>query len=96
MKLGMILSHIYMRGLKKFQHSMKLLGFLKMTKEEIQKLRKDLNMTQESFAHFVGVSWRTIARWEAGGGRPSRLALDRIRELLGRSENDNGGSSQTN
>ena len=49
--------------------------------EMIRKLRAKLGLTQEQFAAKVGVTWSTVNRWENGRGRPSPLALRRIREL---------------
>jgi DNA-binding transcriptional regulator YiaG len=49
---------------------------------DIKKIRKDLGLTQEDFARKVGVSWSTVARWEAGKGHPSRLAQRNIEKLI--------------
>lgn len=37
-------------------------------------LRERLGYTQEQFAHFLGVSLRTVTRWEAGQSEPSFTA----------------------
>lgn len=37
-------------------------------------LRQRLNMTQEEFAHAIGVTVSTVNRWENGHVEPSRLA----------------------
>ncbi|HYD49989.1 MAG TPA: helix-turn-helix domain-containing protein [Terriglobales bacterium] len=37
-------------------------------------LRQSLNMTQEEFAHAIGVTVSTVNRWENGHVEPSRLA----------------------
>lgn len=42
---------------------------------EIRKLRKQLSLTQEEFAHEIGVTFATVNRWENGKSEPSRLAL---------------------
>ena len=42
---------------------------------EIRKLRKQLNLTQEEFAHEIGVTFATVNRWENRKSKPSRLAL---------------------
>ena len=50
------------------------------TPEQIRRLRKKLDLTQEGMAHLLEVSVRTVAGWEAGQNKPSRLAkkaLDR-------------------
>lgn len=40
----------------------------------IGELRRRLNMTQEEFAHAIGVTVSTVNRWENGHIEPSRLA----------------------
>ncbi len=40
----------------------------------IHELRHRLNMTQEEFAHAIGVTVSTVNRWENGHIEPSRLA----------------------
>jgi putative transcriptional regulator len=40
----------------------------------VRKLRARLGLTQEQFAHRLGVSLRTLLRWESGEVVPSRLA----------------------
>lgn len=40
----------------------------------ISQLRRRLNMTQEEFAHAIGVTVSTVNRWENGHIEPSRLA----------------------
>ncbi len=42
---------------------------------EIRTLRKQLELTQEEFAHEIGVTFATVNRWENGKSEPSRLAL---------------------
>ena len=37
-------------------------------------LRQQMNMTQEEFAHAIGVTVSTVNRWENGHVAPSRLA----------------------
>ena len=39
-----------------------------LTGEEIKRIRRKLNFTQQQFAEFLRVSQKTIERWEAGGG----------------------------
>jgi putative transcriptional regulator len=51
--------------------------------EEIKKLRESFRMTQEDFAHELGVTFATVNRWENRKAVPSRLAvkeLDRLRD----------------
>ena len=47
----------------------------------IRALRQKLGMTQEEFAHEVGVSVSTVNRWENAHTEPNRLAWKAIREL---------------
>jgi DNA-binding transcriptional regulator YiaG len=48
----------------------------------IAALRKRLNMTQEEFAHAIGVTVSTVNRWENGHITPSRLARRAMESLL--------------
>jgi putative transcriptional regulator len=47
----------------------------------IRKLRSASGLTQEQFAAKVGVTYSTVNRWENNKGKPSPLAMLRIREL---------------
>jgi len=47
----------------------------------ISLLRHQLNMTQEEFAHALGVTVSTVNRWENGHIEPSRLARRALHEL---------------
>lgn len=47
----------------------------------IRKLRAASGLTQEQFAAKVGVTYSTVNRWENKKGKPSPLAMLRIREL---------------
>jgi DNA-binding transcriptional regulator YiaG len=42
--------------------------------ERIRRLRQELNMTQESFAHEIGVTFATVNRWENGRTTPNKVA----------------------
>ena len=46
-------------------------------------LRQRLNMTQEEFAHAIGVTVSTVNRWENGHVEPSRLARKAMEGLAG-------------
>lgn len=48
----------------------------------INALRRRLNMTQEEFAHAIGVTVSTVNRWENGHIEPSRLARKAMEGLL--------------
>jgi len=47
----------------------------------ITALRQSLNMTQEEFAHAIGVTVSTVNRWENGHVEPSRLARKAMESL---------------
>ncbi|MBI3782665.1 MAG: helix-turn-helix transcriptional regulator [Deltaproteobacteria bacterium] len=47
----------------------------------IAALRRRLNMTQEEFAHAIGVTVSTVNRWENGHIEPSRLARRAMESL---------------
>jgi putative transcriptional regulator len=49
----------------------------------IAALRRRLNMTQEEFAHAIGVTVSTVNRWENGHIEPSRLARRAMETLAG-------------
>ena len=51
---------------------------------EIRTLRKGLGLTQEEFAHEIGVTFATVNRWENGKSKPSRLAVRILAELKDR------------
>ena len=53
----------------------------KVTPEDIQKIRLQLQLTQEEFAFKIGVTHSTIHRWEKGKSTPSKLALIRLSEF---------------
>jgi len=45
-------------------------------------IRTKLGLTQQEFAYRLGVALPTVARWEAGKGKPSKLARKAIENLL--------------
>ncbi len=49
---------------------------------DIKVIREKLGLTQEEIAQKLGVSWGTVARWEAGKSKPSKLARKAIANLL--------------
>lgn len=51
------------------------------TIEAIVALRKRLSLTQEQFAHRIGVTTSSVNRWERGHAEPSRLACQKLTEL---------------
>ena len=48
----------------------------------INALRRRLRMTQEEFAHAIGVTVSTVNRWENGHIEPSRLARKAMESLV--------------
>jgi len=51
------------------------------TPERIRDLRQRLEMTQENFAHLIGVTFSSVNRWENGKARPNKIALRVISAL---------------
>ena len=47
----------------------------------ITELRVAFGLTQEQFAAKLGVTLSTVNRWENGVGKPSPLALARLKKL---------------
>lgn len=54
----------------------------------IAELRKDKNMTQEQLGEKLGVSFKTISKWENGRGMPELSTLKPLSEELGVSINE--------
>jgi len=52
----------------------KALKSMAMDPRRIQEIRQRLRVTQEDFAHMVGVTFSTVNRWENGKSRPNRIA----------------------
>jgi len=50
-----------------------------MTAEEIRQLRRRAGLTQEDFAHAIGVRAREIGRWEKGTSSPAPMARKRLK-----------------
>lgn len=44
-------------------------------------LREKAGLTRKDLANYLGVSMSTVSRWEKGENNPSKLAVDRIKEL---------------
>ena len=49
--------------------------------EKVKYVREKLKLSQEEFAHELGVSFATINRWENGSYNPSRLARKAFEEF---------------
>jgi DNA-binding transcriptional regulator YiaG len=49
--------------------------------KRVRTLRVKLNMTQEQFAHHIGVTVVTVNRWERGHTYPKGLSLVRLEKV---------------
>ena len=47
----------------------------------VRRLRKRMRLTQEQFAHKVGVTFSTVNQWENGRRRPQPYLLKRLLEM---------------
>lgn len=54
--------------------AVKSLRNIMMNPHRIQEIRRGLRVTQEDFAHMVGVTFSTVNRWENGKSKPNRIA----------------------
>ena len=52
------------------------------TPENIKRVRQKVQMTQEDFAHAIGVTTFTINRWERGCNVPSASAREKLDKFL--------------
>ena len=64
----------YMRERREVQREMDL----KKIGQFLKRLRKEKGMTQEQFAEMMGVSGRTVSRWETGSNMPDLDILIQI------------------
>lgn len=53
----------------------------------VRDFRLSMKLTQEEFAHCLGVTLCTVSRWETGKSKPSRLAMRQIQRLIDTQEN---------
>lgn len=65
----------YSIALLKDEMEDKALERLNMEPSRIRDLRQRLRLTQEDFAHMIGVTFSTVNRWENGKSQPNRIAL---------------------
>lgn len=49
--------------------------------EVLKGIRKELNISQETLARELNVSFATLNRWENKRAKPSRLAMDKIKDF---------------
>ena len=52
-----------------------------MTQNKILEARRKLGISQAAFAELMLVSARTIKYWESGERKPSKLAVQRMKDL---------------
>lgn len=45
-------------------------------------IRRESGLSQEDFAHEIGVSFATVNRWENSKAKPSKLAVARIEQFV--------------
>ncbi len=57
---------------------------------EIKELRQHLKLSQEKFAHLIGVSYGSVNRWERDLSKPSQLARKKLTDLKDEIEKSNG------
>ncbi len=57
---------------------------LEQASEFVRALRREVKMTQEEFAHELGITVGTVNRWENGRFRPSKLARATLIEFAHR------------
>ena len=57
----------------------------------VKGLRERLGLTQEQFAHKVGVTFSTVNQWENGRRQPQPFLLKRLREMEAASGKDSAG-----
>jgi putative transcriptional regulator len=46
----------------------------RMDADRIKSLRQRMQLTQEDFAHLIGVTFSTVNRWENNKSKPNRIA----------------------
>jgi DNA-binding transcriptional regulator YiaG len=49
--------------------------------EHVKRLREGQSLSQEALARLIGVSVRTVVRWESGESRPSPLANEKLQRI---------------
>lgn len=50
--------------------------------QQLNQKRKEKKLSQEEVARMVGISLRTLQRWEKKGNKPSPMARERIKKVL--------------
>lgn len=57
-----------------------------MDAKTIKQIRNKLKLSQEDFAHELGVTLATVSRWERDASQPSPLALEKLEKLERKAE----------
>jgi DNA-binding transcriptional regulator YiaG len=55
---------------------------MESTVQQLKKLREWQSLSQEGVARLLGVSVRTVARWENGESSPSPLANQKLKQMI--------------
>jgi len=58
-----------------------------MNNQAIKELRLKMDMSQEDFAHLIGVKLQTISRWELGKTIPGLQAKRKLKKLIAKRRN---------
>ena len=56
-------------------------GVDKFDRDRIRELRLSLSLTQENFAHEIGVTFATVNRWENGRTTPNKVAQKVLQQM---------------
>lgn len=48
----------------------------------VREIRRNLNLSQEAMAQQIGISTRTLSRWESGAVSPSSSSIDALGKFL--------------
>ena len=62
-----------------------------MKGEDLKQWRQRHGLTQQQLADEVGVTWVTIARWEAGSRSPNKFTLPLLEKAIARVERRQAG-----
>ena len=54
----------------------------------IATLRKEKKLTQKALAQMLGISEKTISKWECGGGLPEVMYMEPLCDILGITVNE--------
>jgi len=54
---------------------------MELLTDSLRKLREEQSLSQEALARLIGVSVRTVARWENGESKPSPLAVEKLQRI---------------